>query len=163
MTIGLSGFAVVATGTYFGCRTLYRSRKAKKIARAEAIAAAEASEHTILEEEEVFEKDVKPVIDVPVENAVVGEDIEEQAEKSVVEEKETVQEEVKEEEEVEEEETSVENDVEVGEVLLEEVDEPEEEDVYHPWWEGVKEIGLYLPADDIEKLNSLFPATCKYK
>ena len=171
MTIGLSGFAVVATGTYIGCRSLYRNRKAKKIAHAASIAAAK-------EEEQMVVENVKPVIDViptvekeeeEVAPEVIVEEKEEETvevvEKTVVEEKEV--EEVAEEkaEEVVEEEKAVEDAVEEvkGEEIVEEVDEPEEDDKYHPWWEGVKEISLYLPTDDIEKLTTLFPTTCKHK
>lgn len=38
-----------------------------------------------------------------------------------------------------------------------------EEEEYHPWWEGVKEISVFLPADEIEKLDAKFPATRQYK
>ena len=54
MTIGMTGFAVVAVGAFYGGRSIYRSRKAKKNAR---IAAAMKAK-----EEESMPKPATPVI-----------------------------------------------------------------------------------------------------
>ena len=153
LTIGLSGFAVVATGCFFGGRAIYRNRKAKKIARAAA-----------KKEEPIVTEPVMPVIPptpepshpeaavAAVETEAAPEKVEEAApvekeEAAPVEEKEAAPAEEKEEpaEKKEEAPASV------------------EEEEYHPWWEGVKEISVFLPADEIEKLDAKFPATRQYK
>ena len=58
MTIGMTGFAVVAVGAFYGGRSIYRSRKAKKNAR---IAAAMKAK-----EEESMPKPATPMIAEPV-------------------------------------------------------------------------------------------------
>lgn len=49
------------------------------------------------------------------------------------------------------------------EPVKEEVPAVKEEEEYHPWWEGVKEISVFLPGDEIAMLDSKFPATRNFK
>lgn len=136
LTIGLSGFAVVATGCFFGGRAIYRNRKAKKIARAAA-----------KKEEPIVTEPVMPVIPPTPEPshpeaavaAVEAEAAPEKVEEAAPMEKEEPAE------------------------KKEEAPASVEEEEYHPWWEGVKEISVFLPADEIEKLDAKFPATRQYK
>ena len=138
LTIGLSGFAVVATGCFFGGRAIYRNRKAKKIARAAA-----------KKEEPIVTEPVMPVIPPTPEpshpEAAVAAV---EAEAAPVEDKEEAA-------PAEEKEEPAEK--------KEEAPASVEEEEYHPWWEGVKEISVFLPADEIEKLDAKFPATRQYK
>ena len=137
LTIGLSGFAVVATGCFFGGRAIYRNRKAKKIARAAA-----------KKEEPIVTEPVMPVIPPTPEpshpEAAVAA-VETEAAPEKVEEAAPAEEKEEPAEKKEEAPASV------------------EEEEYHPWWEGVKEISVFLPADEIEKLDAKFPATRQYK
>ena len=172
MTIGMTGFAVVAVGAFYGGRSIYRSRKAKKNAR---IAAAMKAK-----EEESMPKPATPVIAEPVpvptpepepEPAaevpcvpVAEEKVEEKVEEKPVEEKPVEEKPVEEkpveeapvEEKVEEKETTEEKPAEQS------IAEAKEEE-YHPWWIGVKEIDLFLNKEDTERMDALFPATHNYK
>ena len=140
MTIGMTGFAVVAVGAFYGGRSIYRSRKAKKNAR---IAAAMKAK-----EEESMPKPATPVIAEPVEEAPAEEaPLEEKPAEEKVEEKEAP---------VEEKETTEEKPAEQP------IAEAKEEE-YHPWWIGVKEIDLFLNKEDTERMDALFPATHNYK
>lgn len=152
LTIGLSGFAVVATGCFFGGRAIYRNRKAKKIARAAA-----------KKEEPIVTEPVMPVIPPTPEPshpeaAVAAVEAEAAPEKVEV----AAPEKVEEAAPVEKEAAPVEKEEEPAE-KKEEAPASVEEEEYHPWWEGVKEISVFLPADEIEKLDAKFPATRQYK
>ena len=166
MTIGLSGFAVVATGCFFGGRAIYRNRKAKKLARAAA-----------KKEEPIVTEPVMPVIPptpepshpevaaAAVEAEAVPEKVEEAAPEKV---EEVAPVEKEEAAPVEAEAAPVEGEAAPKEEQAEPAEKEEvpasvEEEKYHPWWEGVKEISVFLPADEIEKLDSKFPATRQYK
>ena len=144
LTIGLSGFAVVATGCFFGGRAIYRNRKAKKIARAAA-----------KKEEPIVTEPVMPVIPPTPEPshpeaAVAAVEAEAAPEKV----EEAAPEKVEEAAPVEKEAAPVEKEEEPAE-KKEEAPASVEEEEYHPWWEGVKEISVFLPADEIEKLDAL--------
>lgn len=166
LTIGLSGFAVVATGCFFGGRAIYRNRKAKKLARAAA-----------KKEEPIVTEPVMPVIPptpepshpevaaAAVEAEAVPEKVEEAAPEKV---EEVAPVEKEEAAPVEAEAAPVEGEAAPKEEQAEPAEKEEvpasvEEEKYHPWWEGVKEISVFLPADEIEKLDSKFPATRQYK
>lgn len=179
MTIGMTGFAVVAVGAFYGGRSIYRSRKAKKNAR---IAAAMKAK-----EEESMPKPVTPVIAEPVpvptpepepEPAAVvpcvpvaEEKVEEKVEEKPVEEKpveeapaeEAPLEEKPAEEKVEEKEAPVEEKETTEEKPAEQPIAEAKEEEYHPWWIGVKEIDLFLNKEDTERMDALFPATHNYK
>ena len=153
LTIGLSGFAVVATGCFFGGRTIYRNRKAKKIARAAA-----------KKEEPIVTEPVMPVIPPTPEPshpeaAVAAVEAEAAPEKV----EEAAPEKVEEAAPVEKEEAAPAEEKEEPAEKKEEAPASVEEEEYHPWWEGVKEISVFLPADEIEKLDAKFPATRQYK
>lgn len=145
LTIGLSGFAVVATGCFFGGRTIYRNRKAKKIARAAA-----------KKEEPIVTEPVMPVIPPTPEPSHP------EAAVAAVE-AEAAPEKVEEAAPVEKEEAAPAEEKEEPAEKKEEAPASVEEEEYHPWWEGVKEISVFLPADEIEKLDAKFPATRQYK
>lgn len=170
MTIGMTGFAVVAVGAFYGGRSIYRSRKAKKNAR---IAAAMK-----VKEEESMPKPATPVIAEPVPVPTPEPEPEPAAEVPCVPVAEEKVEEVKEEAPVEEKAEEVKP---VGETPVEEKETPVEEketaeekpaeqpiaeakeEEYHPWWIGVKEIDLFLNKEDTERMDALFPATHNYK
>ena len=38
-----------------------------------------------------------------------------------------------------------------------------DDDLWHPWWDGVKEICLYLSGEDSDRLDESFPALHNYK
>lgn len=145
LTIGLSGFAVVATGCFFGGRAIYRNRKAKKIARAAA-----------KKEEPIVTEPVMPVIPPTPEPSHP------EAAVAAVE-AEAAPEKVEEAAPVEKEEAAPAEEKEEPAEKKEEAPASVEEEEYHPWWEGVKEISVFLPADEIEKLDAKFPATRQYK
>lgn len=153
LTIGLSGFAVVATGCFFGGRAIYRNRKAKKIARAAA-----------KKEEPIVPEPVMPVIPPTPEpshpEAAVAA-VEAEAAPEKVEEAAPVED--KEAAPVEKEEAAPAEEKEEPAEKKEEAPASVEDEEYHPWWEGVKEISVFLPADEIEKLDAKFPATRQYK
>ena len=160
LTIGLSGFAVVATGCFFGGRAIYRNRKAKKIARAAA-----------KKEEPIVTEPVMPVIPPTPEPshpeaavaAVEAEAAPEKVEEAApVEKEEAAPVEKEEAAPVEKEEAAPAEEKEEPAEKKEEAPASVEEE-YHPWWEGVKEISVFLPADEIEKLDAKFPATRQYK
>ena len=213
LTIGISGFAIVATGCYYTGRTIYRSRRAKKQARMEAaqnkaVATAESVTPIVQEAFEATkaEPSETPVQEVPesekqqgnesspeiaapsqgeaaegVKEENEGVDAAEPETEAAAPTKESVEESQsaesagsagsagpsepsepvvppKKEEEEEEKETSQEEeaseDPEVSEV---------EDETWHPWWEGVQEISLFLPGEEIDRIDALFPAThpCK--
>ena len=143
MTIGLSGFAVAAVGCFYGGRCIYRNRKARRM---EAAGLSQKVEEGVSQSAS-FETPVVPVVVETVEHV---EDVER------VEEVEPVEEinEINEAEEAEEAEEAKE---------VEEVQSTEADDVYHPWWTGVDEISLYLNKEQVEVLDSQFPALCKHK
>lgn len=196
LTIGLSGFAIVATGCYFTGRTIYRSRRAKKMARLEAAKnkAAPAVESVVPTVQESVEVMKEEVAEAPVQE--VPESVKEEASESSPEiatpAQEEVSEGVKEESEAAEasepakegaepvvESSEPVEPVEPAEpaepvvpVKEEEKEEEEEEapvvtevddDSWHPWWEGVKEICLYLNGEDSDRLDESFPALHNYK
>ena len=191
LTIGLSGFAIVVTGCYFTGRTIYRSRRAKKMARLEAAKnkAAPAVESVVPTVQESVEIMKEEVAEAPVQE--VPESVKEEASESSPEiatpAQEEVSEGVKEESEVveasepakEDAEPVVESSepVEPAEpvepvVPVKEEEEEEEEapvvtevddDSWHPWWDGVKEICLYLSGEDSDRLDESFPALHNYK
>lgn len=150
MTIGLSGFAVVAVGTFYGCRAVYRNRKAKKMAKLMAAKEVAPSEPVMpvippTETPEVVSAEV-PSDEVAVNEPVVekkAEEVESAAEMSVAEESTTEA-------------------VPATEAVSSVVSDVEEEK-YHPWWEGVKEVSVFLSSDEIDMLDSKFPATRSYK
>lgn len=201
LTIGLSGFAIVATGCYFTGRTIYRSRRAKKMARLEAAKnkAAPAVESVVPTVQESVEIMKEEVAEAPVQE--VPESVKEEASESSPEIATPVQEEVsegvKEESEVAEASEPAKEGAEpvvessepvepvepvepaepeepVVPVKEEEEEEEEEEsevpvvtevddDSWHPWWEGVKEICLYLSGEESDRLDESFPALHNYK
>ena len=155
MTIGLSGFAVVAVGCFYGGRKIYRNRKAKKIAASTPVAKIQETpvvapvipvvpETPAVEEKPVEEKSVE-------ESAISTEQLESQPNEN-----ETVAEEV-----VATEATQVEEEKkeEKKEDVITEVDDG----VYRPWWTGVKEISLFLHTEDCSLLDEHFPSTRPYK
>ena len=191
LTIGLSGFAIVVTGCYFTGRTIYRSRRAKKMARLEAAKnkAAPAVESVVPTVQESVEIMKEEVAEAPVQE--VPESVKEEASESSPEiatpAQEEVSEGVKEENEVVEASEPAKEPVESVEsaepvepvepvepaVPVKEEEEEEEEeapvvtevddDSWHPWWDGVKEICLYLSGEDSDRLDESFPALHNYK
>lgn len=201
LTIGLSGFAIVVTGCYFTGRTIYRSRRAKKMARLEAAKnkAAPAVESVVPTVQESVEIMKEEVAEAPVQE--VPESVKEEASESSPEiatpAQEEVSEGVKEESEVVEAsepakegaEPVVESSepvepvesaepvepvepAEPAEPVVPVKEEEEEEapvvtevddDSWHPWWDGVKEICLYLSGEDSDRLDESFPALHNYK
>ena len=192
LTIGLSGFAIVVTGCYFTGRTIYRSRRAKKMARLEAAKnkAAPAVESVVPTVQESVEIMKEEVAEAPVQE--VPESVKEEASESSPEiatpAQEEVSEGVKEESEVAEASEPAKEDAEpvvessepvepaepvepVVPVKEEEEEEEEEapvvtevdDDLWHPWWDGVKEICLYLSGEDSDRLDESFPALHNYK
>ena len=179
MTIGMTGFAVVAVGAFYSGRSIYRSRKAKKNAR---IAAAMKAK-----EEESMPKPATPVIAEPVPVPTPEPEpepaaevpcvpvAEEKVEEAPVEEKpaeeKPVEEAPAEEKPVEEapaeeaplEEKPVEEKETTEEKPAEQPIAEAKEEEYHPWWIGVKEIDLFLNKEDTERMDALFPATHNYK
>lgn len=180
MTIGMTGFAVVAVGAFYGGRSIYRSRKAKKNARiAAAMKAKEEesmpkpatpviAEHVPVptpepEPEPAAEVPCVPVAEEKVEEAPVEE---KPAEEKPVEEapaEEAPLEEKPAEEKVEEKEAPVEEKETTEEKPAEQPIAEAKEEEYHPWWIGVKEIDLFLNKEDTERMDALFPATHNYK
>ena len=161
MTIGLSGFAVVAIGTFYGCRAVYRNRKAKKMAKLTAAKELVPSEPVMPVIPPTETPEVVPA-EVPSEEVAVSE-------VPVAEEKAEVMEPVPEVTETAPEVTEVASEVSTSEETTTEVVPATEEipaveeEKYHPWWEGVKEISVFLSGDEITMLDSKFPATRNYK
>ena len=188
LTIGISGFAIVATGCYFAGRTVYRSRKAKKVARLEAahkkeLMAASASTLPVVPSVENSTESVESAEPVePVEPAK-EEIVEEEEIPEAVTETEQVEEgaiESAKEDVIEPAEEEVVPVHEVGDevapeepegipsVLSEEpaeeiLTEVDDETEYQPWWTGVKEISLFLSPEEATKLDDHFPASRPYK
>ena len=157
MTIGLSGFAVVAVGCFYGGRKIYRNRKAKKIAASTPVAKIQETpvvEPVIPVVPETPAVEEKPIEDVPVEESVTSA---EQPE-SQPNENETVAEEV-----VATEATQVEEEKEEKEEKKEDEITEVDDGVYRPWWTGVKEISLFLNNEDCSLLDEHFPSTRPYK
>lgn len=154
MTIGLSGFTVVAAGCIYGGRKIYKNRKAKKMAAATSLV-PETTEEVIVSEPVI---PVKPEIPIEEPNAVkeVSEEPSVDVAETPVEVSATT-------------ETKEEGIAETNEEVPEEtvdtakLEEEEEEEVYTAWWTGVKEISLFLNQKDAKKLDYLFPPTRPYK
>lgn len=200
LTIGISGFVIVATGCYFTGRTIYRSRRAKKLARLEVdqkkTVIPEESVVPLVQEafssvkEELDEASVQkasepvkeegtessPEITTPVpeevSESVKEESKEVEAVEPMKEEAEPVKEPTEPTEPVKEPTEPTEQVVPVKqqEEEEEEVDDSEspvitevDDDVWHPWWEGVKEISLYLSSAESDRLDEHFPSTHKFK
>ena len=157
MTIGLSGFAVVAVGCFYGGRKIYRNRKAKKITASTPVAKIQETpvvEPVIPVVPETPAVEEKPIEDVPVEESVTSA---EQPE-SQPNENETVAEEV-----VATEATQVEEEKEEKEEKKEDEITEVDDGVYRPWWTGVKEISLFLNNEDCSLLDEHFPSTRPFK
>ena len=151
MTIGLSGFAVVAVGCFYGGRKIYRNRKAKKIAASTRV--VKTQETPVVEPVIPVVPETPAVEEKPVEEKSVEESaISTEQPESQPNENETVAEEV-----VATEATQVEE--EKKEDVITEVDDG----VYRPWWTGVKEISLFLNNEDCSLLDEHFPSTRPYK
>ena len=155
MTIGLSGFAVVAVGCFYGGRKIYRNRKAKKIAASTRV--VKTQETPVVEPVIPVVPETPAVEEKPVEEKSVEESaISTEQPESQPNENETVAEEV-----VANEATQVEEEKkeEKKEDVITEVDDG----VYRPWWTGVKEISLFLNNEDCSLLDEHFPSTRPYK
>ena len=147
MTIGLSGFTVVAIGTFYGCRAVYRNRKAKKMAKLTAAKELVPSEPVMPVIPPTETPEVVPA-EVPSEEVAVSE-------VPVVEEKVEVTETTSE--------ISTSEETTTEAIPVTEKVSISEEEKYHPWWEGVKEVSVFLSGDEITMLDSKFPATRNYK
>ena len=149
MTIGMSVFACIAVGAFYGGRGIYRHRKAKKAARIAATMNTKEEEPIVQPIAPVI-KDIVPTPEPEPEPSSVAPVVVENP-KEKEEKEEIVEETPKEEEKVEiihkEEENSA----------------AESDEQYHPWWIGVKEISLFLSQEETEKLDTMFPATCKFR
>ena len=139
MTIGMSVFACMAVGAFYGGRGIYRHRKAKKAARIAATMNAK-EEEPIVQPVAPAVKDIVPTPEPEPEPAAPAAPVVEETPKEEVKE-EKVEEAVKEEEKP----------------------AAESEEEYHPWWIGVKEISLFMSPEETEKLDVMFPATRKFK
>lgn len=161
MTIGLSGFTVVAIGTFYGCRAVYRNRKAKKMAKLTAAKELVPLEPVMPVIPPTETPEVVPA-EVPSEEVAVSE-------VPVVEEKVEVTETVPEVTEPVPEVTETTSEISTSEettteaIPVTEKVSISEEEKYHPWWEGVKEVSVFLSGDEITMLDSKFPATRNYK
>ena len=154
MTIGLSGFTVVAIGTFYGCRAVYRNRKAKKMAKLTAAKELVPSEPVMPVIPPTETPEVVPA-EVPSEEVAVSE-------VPVVEEKVEVTETVPEVTEPVPEVTETTSEISTSEettteaIPVTEKVSISEEEKYHPWWEGVKEVSVFLSGDEITMLDSKF-------
>lgn len=151
MTIGLSGFTVVAAGCIYGGRKIYKNRKASKMAAAASLV-PETKEEVVVSEPVI---PVKP--EIPVEEPKVVEKVSEEPTIDVAETPVEAPEMT---------ENKEEGAAETNEEVTEETKEAaktEEEEVYTAWWTGVKEISLFLNKKDATKLDKLFPATRPFK
>ena len=159
MTIGMSVFACMAVGAFYGGRGIYRHRKAKKAARIAATMNAK-EEEPIVQPVAPAVKDIVPTPEPEPEPAAPAAPVVEETPKEEVKEG-KVEEAPKEEEKTEE----APKEEEKTEEAVKEEEKPaaESEEEYHPWWIGVKEISLFMSPEETDKLDAMFPATRKFK